>query len=415
MLQKLFNQDAGLGSCEKQIKLLTDKVESVEGAVEELTTGSAKQTEEEVKDNVEPTQQQVTGSKKHEGINVNVGASESVNAPGDAKGKKVALKEEEDPKASFYEVDPKTCDADFDAVALAKNTKARAAAQIVARATSAKNRQLAATQKSLFLGNSTAKAIIPTSASRSGRVRGYDPFDQTGVKEKHTTLMNFLKSNPAYPRRPRNSSIEWYYTLRTPKKWLADAHMEAYINLLRLRLSKHPEWFVSDRICFLKSMFATVWRRDYNDFKKSAPNEDGSGKLLPPSVSYFTGELPIYSQTKKMWAYEVNYLYSMLHIRGDHWICAPNEDKWRFPYTPFTHSRVPGTEIPQNHQSGDCGVYCLKYIECHALDLPFPPQLCDKNMRLIRKKMAAEIFDEIGAKGHDKLDATGLDLYDSKV
>ncbi|ESQ33269.1 hypothetical protein EUTSA_v10005474mg [Eutrema salsugineum] len=122
------------------------------------------------------------------------------------------------PKPSFYEVNPKMCDVDFDAVALAKNTKARAATQIVARATSARNQQLAATQKSHFLGNSTAKAIIPMSASHSGRVCGYDPFDQTGVKAKHTTLMNFVKTNPAYPRRPKNSSIDWYYILRTPKK-----------------------------------------------------------------------------------------------------------------------------------------------------------------------------------------------------
>ncbi|XP_024014422.1 uncharacterized protein LOC112088388 [Eutrema salsugineum] len=41
----------GLGSCEKQIKRLTGKFESVERAVEELTTGLAKHTEEE------PTQQ----------------------------------------------------------------------------------------------------------------------------------------------------------------------------------------------------------------------------------------------------------------------------------------------------------------------------------------------------------------------
>ncbi|ESQ36866.1 hypothetical protein EUTSA_v10003021mg [Eutrema salsugineum] len=199
----------GLGSCEKQIKRLTEKVESVERAVEELTTGSAKHTEEE------PTQQQGTGSKKHEGSNsekddapmkdnVNIGACESVNAPGDAKGKKAAvkeeeapeMKEEEAPEPSFCEIDPKTCDVDFDAVALAKNAKAREAAQIVARATSASHRQLAATQKSPFLGNSTAKAIIPSSASHSGRVRGYDPFDQTGVKAKHIALMNFIKSNP---------------------------------------------------------------------------------------------------------------------------------------------------------------------------------------------------------------------------
>ncbi|XP_024015883.1 uncharacterized protein LOC18025512 [Eutrema salsugineum] len=440
----------GLGSCEKQIKLLTEKVESVERAVEELTTGSAKHTEEE------PTQQQGTRSKKHEGsnsekddapmkANVNVGACESVNAPGDAKGKKAAVNEEEPPEPSICEIDPKTCDVDFDAVALAKNAKAREAAQLVARATSARHRQLAATQKSPFLGNSTAKTIIPSSASHSGRARGYDPFDQTGVRAKHTTLMNFIKSNPAWPKCPRHSSIDWYYILQTPTKWLADTHMEAYINLLRLRLSKHPEWFVSDRICFLNSMFATVWRCDYEAFKQSEPNVDGSGKLLPPGAySYYTGELPIYCQTKKTWAYDVDYLYSMLHIREDHWVaiwvsfvkkhitvwdshaatkhasdeqiaeaveplavmipyllqtCAPEDDKWRFPCTPFTHSRVPGTEIPQNIQSGDCGVYCLKYIECHALDLPFP----------------AELYEETGCKGHDKLDATELDVYDRQA
>ncbi|XP_024011094.1 uncharacterized protein LOC112086412 [Eutrema salsugineum] len=395
----------GLGSCEKQIKRLTEKVESVERAVEELTTGSAKHTEEE------PTQQQGTGSKKYEGSNsekddapmkdnVNIDACESVNAPGDAKGKNAAVKEEEAPEMkekeapepSFCEIDPKTCDVDFDAVALAKNAKAREAALIITRATSARHRQLAATQKSPFLGNSTAEAIIPSSASHSGRVRGYDPFDQTGVKAKHIALMNFIRSNPAHPKRQRHSSIEWYYILRTPTKWLADTHMEAYINLLRLRLSKHPEWFVSDRICFLNSMFATVWRRDYKYFKTSEPNADESGKLLPPGAySYYTGELPIYCQTKKTWEYDVDYLYSMLHIREDHW------------------------EIPQNIQSGDCGVYCLKYIECHALDLPFPPELCDKNIRKIREKMAAELFYETGCRGHDKLDATGLDVYDRKA
>ncbi|XP_024006554.1 uncharacterized protein LOC112083061 [Eutrema salsugineum] len=382
----------GLGSCEKQIKLLTEKVESVERAVEELTIVSAKHTEEE------PTQQQGTGSKKHEGsnsekddatkkANVNVGACESVNAPGDAKGKKAVVNEEEAPEPSICEIDPKTCDVDFDAVALAKNAKAREAAQLVARATSARHRQLAATQKSPFLGNSTAKAIIPSSASHSGRARGYDPFDQTGVKAKHTTLMNFIKSNPAWPKRPKNSSIDWYYILRTPTKWLADTHIEAYINLLRLRLSKHPEWedhWVAIWVSFV-TKHITVW--DSHAGTKHASDEQIAEAVEPLAVM-----IPYLLQT-----------------------CALEDDKWRFPYTPFTHSRVPGTEIPQNIQSGDCGVYCLKYIECHSLDLPFPPELCDKNMRKIREKMAAELYDETGCKGHDKLDATGLDVYDMQA
>ncbi|ESQ28555.1 hypothetical protein EUTSA_v10019524mg [Eutrema salsugineum] len=420
----------GLGSCEKQIKLLTD--------IGVLICMFMHVSDNKLQSNSEKDDAPMKA-------NVNVGACESVNAPGDAKGKKAAVKEEEAPKPSICEIDPKTCDVDFDAVALAKNAKAREAAQLVARATSARYRQLAATQKSPFLGNSTAKAIIPSSASHSGRAHGYDSFDQTGVRAKHITLMNFIKSNP----------------LHSFLIFLNVQHMEAYINLLRLRLSKHPEWFVSDRICFLNSMFATVWRRDYEAFKQSEPNADGSGKLLPPGAySYYTGQLPIYCQTKKTWTYDVDYLYSMLHIREDHWVaiwvsfvtkhitvwdshkatkhasdeqiveaveplavmipyllqtCAPDDDKWRFPYTPLTHSRVPGTEIPQNIQSGDCGVYCLKYIECHALDLPFPLELCDKNMRKIREKMAAELYDETGCKGHDKLDATGLDVYDRQA
>ncbi|ESQ38572.1 hypothetical protein EUTSA_v10029454mg [Eutrema salsugineum] len=333
----------GFGSCEKQIKLLTVKVESVERAVEELTTGSVKHTEEEVKDNVEPTQQQGgSGSKKHEGVNkdgapmkdnVNVGACESVNAPGDAKGKKAAMKEEEAPEPSFCEIDPKTCDVDFDAVALAKNAKARASAQIVARATSARHRQLAATQKSPFLGNSTAKSIIPSSASHSGR---------------------------------------------TKKTWAYD--VDYLYSMLHI---KEDHW-VAIWVSFV-TRHITIW-------DSHARTKYASDAQIAEAVEPLAVMIPYLLQT-----------------------CAPDDDKWRLPYTPFTHSRVPGTEIPQNIQSGDCGVYCLKYIECHALDLPFPPELCDKNIRKIREKMAAEIFDEIGARDNDKLDTTGLDVYDRQA
>ncbi|ESQ29674.1 hypothetical protein EUTSA_v10023844mg [Eutrema salsugineum] len=212
--------------------------------------------------------------------NVNIGASESVNAPGSAKGKQ---HKEEDPETSLVEVDPAMCDVDFDGILIEKNSKARATTQIVVRAKSARNCQLAASQKSHFEGNSTAKTIIPTVPRYQGL--GYDTFDQTGVRQGHTILMNYVK---------------------------LDLHMEVCINLLRLRLTKHPEWFWSDRICFLNSIFATVWRH----FLKSDSNEDGSGRLQPPrAFSYYTRELPIYCVTNKMWTCEVDHLYSMLHIR----------------------------------------------------------------------------------------------------
>ena len=77
----------------------------------------------------------------------------------------------------------------------------------------------------------------------------------------------------------------------------------------------------------------------------------------------------------------------------------------------FTHERESG--VPQNQQSGDCGVYCLKYIECHALGMPFPPhELCDKKIKTIRSQMASEIFDETRINGTEKRDYKHLGLYD---
>lgn len=50
--------------------------------------------------------------------------------------------------------------------------------------------------------------------------------------------------------------------------------------------------------------------------------------------------------------------------------------------------------IPQNLQLGDCGVYAIKYIECLALKADMKLGLCDKNIGNIRRKLAAEVFDE---------------------
>lgn len=51
-------------------------------------------------------------------------------------------------------------------------------------------------------------------------------------------------------------------------------------------------------------------------------------------------------------------------------------------------------KIPQNIQSGDCGVYAIKYIECLALDVDMEPGLCDANIESIRKKLATDMFAE---------------------
>ncbi|CAN6855824.1 unnamed protein product [Brassica oleracea] len=205
-------------------------------------------------------------------------------------------------------------------------------------------------------------------------------------------------------------------------------HMDAGINLLRLRYTKHPEWFRSDRFCMLDAVFTQMWTAKYSEFLASPANPDGSSKLLPPgALDYYTGEEPTYSRSNKTWALEIDDIYAPLLVKNDHWVAcwisiprrriviwdsdlayatdaeiakAVKPIAHMLPYmlrmlstgaerelytVDFTHERESG--VPQNKQSGDCGVYCLKYIECHALGMPFPPhELCDKKIKTIRSQ-----------------------------
>ncbi|KAG2327420.1 hypothetical protein Bca52824_010148 [Brassica carinata] len=60
---------------------------------------------------------------------------------------------------------------------------------------------------------------------------------------------------------------------------------------------------------------------------------------------------------------------------------------------PFTYERL--EDLPQA-RAGDCGVYAVKYIECHALGMPFSKKEFAKNKgKAIRDKMAVDIFEEL--------------------
>ncbi|CAN6934109.1 unnamed protein product, partial [Brassica oleracea] len=74
--------------------------------------------------------------------------------------------------------------------------------------------------------------------------------------------------------------------------------------------------------------------------------------------------------------------------------CA-SSDKQRAQYglEPFTYERL--TNIPQA-RAGDCGVYALKYIECHALGMPFSKKdFAKPNGKTMRDTMAVDIFKEL--------------------
>ncbi|KAF3583047.1 hypothetical protein DY000_02033990 [Brassica cretica] len=101
-------------------------------------------------------------------------------------------------------------------------------------------------------------------------------------------------------------------------------------------------------MCFLDHLFAQQWRFNFKDFKDSEPDQNGLGRRLP------------------------------------------DEQRAQYSVEPFTYERP--TNIPPA-RGGDCGVYALKYIECHALGIEFSKKdFAKPNGKTVRDKMAVDIF-----------------------
>uniref|UniRef100_A0A0D3ABH7 Ubiquitin-like protease family profile domain-containing protein n=1 Tax=Brassica oleracea var. oleracea TaxID=109376 RepID=A0A0D3ABH7_BRAOL len=86
-----------------------------------------------------------------------------------------------------------------------------------------------------------------------------------------------------------------------------------------------------------------------------------------------------------------HFLYMVPYLLVE---CASSdEQRDQYSLEPFTYERL--TNIPQA-RAGDCGVYALKYIECHALGMPFSKKdFAKPNGKTMRDKMAVDIFKEL--------------------
>lgn len=209
------------------------------------------------------------------------------------------------------------------------------------------------------------------------------------------------------------------------------------MDLLRLRFMKNQKAFRSERIAFADAYFTSLWSNSYQEFLGS--------KELPifpnGAFEYVTGELPAFAKTGKKWRIDVDDIYGVLHVNKNHWvglfISIPNRSidvldcGWKDnknedivkAVKPIAHMlphllragappyektklsveqykiRRPRTKIPQMQKAGDCGIYAIKFVECHALDFEFTTSLSDVNIKMVREKLAAEIFDETEQHG----------------
>ncbi|CAN6891068.1 unnamed protein product [Brassica oleracea] len=308
---------------------------------------------------------------------------------------------------------------------------------VPADATSSKDKlqnralKLDVSQQSPYTTNSTARVIIPNKKLYPG----YNPFAPID-KKKFKELADCHYRTPL-DKKPRKSRTWWYQILRTSLEWLEDCHIDAWINVLRKRYDANPQHFRSERMCFLDHLFAQQWRFNFKDFKDSELDQNGLGRRLPGGAwNYYAGTIPSFCQSNKVWGTNIDDIYASVNY-DTHWIAmwisipkrhivvfdsicssispekldvvmepflyivpyllvectSSDEQRAQYSLKPFTYERP--TNIPLA-RPGDCGVYTLKYIECHALGIEFSKQdFAKANGKTMRDKMAVDIFQEL--------------------
>ncbi|XP_048616578.1 uncharacterized protein LOC111207285 [Brassica napus] len=281
-----------------------------------------------------------------------------------------------------------------------------------------------------------------TAEKKKDKVAAYNPFPPVN-KDRLKELADWLKTDPHYltktEDKPRTSPTRWYHFLRTARGWLEDCHIDAWINVLRQRYQENPQAFRSERMCFLDHNFSQSWREQYHLFKTSEPDHKGLGRVLPGGASYFyDGSIPSFCQSNKKWGEDIDDIYAPVNLDDKHWVAiwisipkrhivvwdsipsssvpdawdaimepflqmvpyllvecaATDEIRVKYGLEPYTYER-PLKGVPTAN-NGDCGVYTVKYIECHALGVSFDPKdFARCNAKKMRDNMAVDIWKEL--------------------
>ncbi|KAF3499186.1 hypothetical protein F2Q69_00044496 [Brassica cretica] len=408
----------GFGTCLKEIKYLSERVEAVEkkfGITTKQKGTSAQNTTPPPKPTLEPESESVNGTNAGR---KSLPEDKGPNVPADASSSKDKAPE---PSLVLLEKNQSTV-SDLQKED-ARYVEKRDAALALCRAKSDRTRKHAASQQSPYKANNTAKVIIPNKKLYPG----YNPFAPID-KKKLKGLADWLKTCPQLTNKSSGKSSEDISRL----------HIDAWFSVLRKRYDANPQHFKSERMCFLDHLFSQQWRFNYKDFKDPEPDQNGLGRRLPGGAwNYYTGTTPSFFQSNKVWGMDIDDVYAPVNYNDTHWIamwisipkrhivvrdsiyssispedldvvmepflymvpyllveCASSDEQHaQYSLEPFTYERP--TNIP-SARAGDCGVYTLKYIECHALGIEFSKKdFAKSNGKTMRDKMAVDIFQEL--------------------
>ncbi|CAN6907617.1 unnamed protein product [Brassica oleracea] len=291
----------GFGTCLKEIKYLSERVEAVEkkvGITTKRKGTSAQNTTPPPKPTLEPGSESVNGTNAGR---KSLPEDKGPDVPTDASSSK-----DKAPEPSLVLLDKNQSTVSDLQNEDARYLEKRDAALALCRAKSDRTRKLAASQQSPYAANSTAKVIIPNKKLYPG----YNPFAPID-KKKLKELADWLKTCPTpLDKKPRTSRTWWYQILRTSLEWLEDS-----------RYNANPQHFRSERMCFLDHLFAQQWRFNFKDFKDSEPDQNGLGRRLPGGAwNYYAGTIPSFCQSNKVWGTNIDDVYAPVNYNDTHWI-----------------------------------------------------------------------------------------------
>ncbi|CAE6123239.1 unnamed protein product [Arabidopsis arenosa] len=296
--------------------------------------------------------------------------------------------------------------------------------------------QLAGSQKYPYVGNSTVKRIITDGEPSSSIPDHLKPVSNEKVHE----LFDFLEADEEDDLlQTSNGDTRFYWQILTLREqwphekygWLKDYHMGAAMAMFRKRLMREPSAYPNQRITFLDQYMLRELAKDYKHFSGGRK----CFKFRDFFAEHFNGTAPIESATHRKWYIDVDHLYACLFINGDHWVALDIDLPMKriniydsIPHLTtkpemarqcmFLREMIPAMmsamvpekirkksnarlevkrikkKVPLNKDPGDCAIYTIKYIECLALGTSFDG-LCDENMKAIRIKLAAELYDEV--------------------
>ncbi|KAF8092222.1 hypothetical protein N665_0421s0010 [Sinapis alba] len=161
-----------------------------------------------------------------------------------------------------------------------------------------------------------------------------------------------------------------------------DAFVVAENKLLSESDEEKEEMIKSARIKFYREKCV----HDYKMFKlkpkqfkfKGSGYEELTNSRIPPDIL-----------TNLKWLEDVDHLYRVNNIRGDHWVGF---------HVDLLKQKIDGYDPIFGHvtsEIGDCGMYSLKFIECLALGITFDG-INDQNIHGLWVNMAEKTFNEGG-------------------